>query len=244
MVKGKFPMDVIFPEMRQQVMDSSLQKRVKARMDELGMNAYQTAKKAGLGDSFVRDILRGKTRSPSSENLAKLAKALELAPDWFIMNDNPGKASGVSGPVELVGLSVVGTIQAGTWLDRSIIDDETETEVIPVAQDDRFPRARQYGLRVAGDSMDKEYPDGSYVSCVDFFDAGIPIRDQLTVHVERRNGHLVEVTLKTIETIDGKMMLCPKSTNPKHLPLPLDGDAGTEIVIRGIVTGSYRRTLI
>lgn len=237
-------MDVIFPEMRQTFMESSLQKRVKARMDELGLNAYQTAKKAGLGDSFVRDILRGKTRSPSSENLAKLARALETTSDWLIMADVSGRPSGAIEPVELVGLSVVGVIQAGTWLDRSIVDEEGEREVIPVALDPRFPHARQYGLRVAGDSMDLEYPDGSYVSCVDFFDAGITVRDGLTVHVERHNGPLVEVTLKTIGTIDGKMMLCPRSSNPKHVPIALDGDGGTEILIRGVVTGSYRRTVI
>lgn len=213
-------------------------------MDELGLNPYQTAKKAGLGDSFVRDILRGKTRSPSSENLAKLARALETTSEWLIMSDAPGKPSGVFGPVELVGLNVVGVIQAGTWLDRSIIDEEAGTEVIPVALDPRFPHARQYGLRVVGDSMDLEYPDGSYVSCVDFFDAGLNVRNGLTVHVERHNGPLVEVTLKTIDTIDGMMMLCPRSTNPKHLPIPLEGDGGTEILIRGVVTGSYRRTVI
>lgn len=237
-------MDVIFPEMRKAVMETSLQKRLKIRMDMLGLNALQTAKRAGLGDSFVRDILRGKTRSPSSENIAKLAAALETTPDWFIVEgEAKSPADGVR-PAELVGLSVVGKIQAGTWLDRSIVDDDGEYETIPVARDPRFPRARQYGLQISGDSMDREYPDGSYVSCVDYFDAGIPMKDGLIVHVERHNGSLVEVTLKAIETVDGQRMLVPRSTNPRHAPIPLEGDGGTEIMIRGIVTGSYRRTLV
>lgn len=237
-------MDLIFPEMQKSGMETSLQKRLRLRMDMLQLNAYQTAKKAGLGDSFVRDILRGKTKSPSSENLAKLATALETTPDWFMMEGAAAEKPSAVRPVELVGLSVVGKIQAGTWLDRSIIDDDGEHEVIPVARDARFPRARQYGLAVSGDSMDLEYPDGSYVSCVDFFDAGLPLKDGMTVHVERHNGPLVEVTLKCVDTVDGMRVLAPRSSNPKHLPIPLEGDGGTEIVVRGIVTGSYRRTLI
>lgn len=237
-------MDVIFPEMRQRGMETSLQKRVRMRMDELGMNAFQTAKKAGLGDSFVRDILRGKTRSPSSENLAKLAAALETTPEWFIIGKEAEKPSGVSEPIELVGLPILGKIQAGAWLDRTIVDEEYEADIIPVVRDPRFPHAKQYGLLVTGDSMDKEYPDNSFVTCVDFIDAGISLKEGLIVHVERRSGPLVEVTLKAVEQIDGKIVLAPRSHNPKHLPIALEGDPGTEIVVRGVVTGSYRRTVI
>lgn len=237
-------MDVIFPEMRQGVMETSLQKRVRLRMDMLKLNARQTAIKAGLGESFVRDILRGKTRSPSSENIAKLAAALETTPEWFIIGKEVEKPSGVSEPIELVGLPIVGKIQAGAWLDRTIVDDETEPDTIPVARDPRFPHARQYGLLISGDSMDREYPDNSFVSCVDFFEAGIALKEGLIVHVERRNGPLIEVTLKAVEYVDGKVMLVPRSHNPKHQPIALEGEPGSEIVVRGIVTGSYRRTPI
>lgn len=237
-------MDARFPEMRKAGMETSLQKRVRQRMDELSLNALETAKKAGLGDSFVRDILRGKTRSPSAINLAKLAEALETTPDWLIVSGSPRPDGEGVKPVEFVGLSVVGKIQAGNWLDRSLIDYEDEYEVIPVARDPRFPKAKQYGLQILGDSMDIEYPDGSYVSCVDYFQSGVSLKDGIVVHVERRNGPLVEVTLKAVETIDGVVMLAPRSTNPKHKPIALDGDGGTEIVICGIVTGSYRRTKI
>lgn len=239
-------MDVIFPEVRYKGMETSLQKRLKLRMDMMGMNAYQTAKKAGLGDSFVRDILRGKTKSPSSENLQKLASALDTEVDWFLISgdDKPSNPSGVGAPIDVTGLPVAGIIQAGTWLDLSLVDEDFEQEVIPVAADPRFPHARQYSLKVLGDSMDLEYPDGSYVSCVEYFSSGLGMKLGLTVHVERHNGPLVEATLKVIEMVDGKMMLSPRSSNPKHKPLALEGDGGTEIKICGVVTGSYRRSVI
>lgn len=233
-------MDVIFPEMRKGRMETSLQKRVRSRMDDLKLNAYQAARKAGLGDSFVRDILRGKTKNPNVDNLAKLADALETNIEWLY---GKGEDTPTAAP-EIEGLTVLGSIQAGSWIDRSIIGEHDEHEIIPVARDPRFPRAKQYALKVEGDSMDLEFPEGCFVTCVDFFDAGLSLRPGLRVHVERYNGPLVEMTLKAIEEIDGSTMLAPRSSNPRHTPIKLDGDGGTEIRVRGIVTGSYRRTEI
>ncbi len=242
LVKGHFPMDAIFPEMPNSGMETSLQKRLKIRMDFMKMNALQTARKAGLGESFVRDILRGKTRSPNADNLAKLAAALETTPDWFYNGDPDDQP--LTRVKSVGGLDVIGRIQAGNWVDRSIVDESAEHEIIPVARDPRFPHAKQYALSVTGDSMDLEYPEGTYVTCVDYFDSGVSLKDGLIVHVERHNGPLVEVTLKAVETIDGERMLVPKSSNPRHRPIKPEGDEGTEIVVKGIVTGSYRRTLI
>lgn len=235
-------MDVIFPEMRSSGMETSLQKRLRIRMDLLGLNALQTAKKAGLGDSFVRDILRGKTRSPNAENLKKLAEALDTTPDWFMGSGEERSSVKPIGSVS--GLEVQGSIQAGNWVDRSLIDESEEHEIIPVARDPRFPHAKQYALLVTGDSMDKEYPEGSYVTCVDYWESGISLKPGLTIHVERYNGSLVEMTLKAIELTDNGIMLMPRSSNPRHQPIKLEGDGGTEIVVKGIVTGSYRRTAI
>lgn len=236
-------MDVIFPEMRKASMETSLQKRLRIRMDMLGLNAYQIAKKAGLGDSFVRDILRGKTRSPNSENLAKLATALDTTLDWFLGEHDDSEP--LTRVKSVGGLDVVGKIQAGNWVDRSVIDeDDSQREIIPVARDPRFPTARQYALAVVGDSMDLEYPEGCYVTCVDYWDSGVSLKDGLIIHVERHNGPLVEVTLKAVETINGEQVLAPRSSNTKHKPIHLEGDGGTEIVVKGIVTGSYKRTII
>ena len=103
-------MAVIFPEMLLQGMETSLQKRLRLRLDMLEMNPYQVAQKAGLGESFVRDILRGKTRSPNAANLARLAVALGTTPDWFL---GAGDLAPPKSPPAIGGLPVVGTIQAG-----------------------------------------------------------------------------------------------------------------------------------
>ena len=62
-------MDVNIHPVQEVAMETSLQKRLRIRMDILGINAYDAAKRAGLGESFVRDILRGKSRNPTVEKL-------------------------------------------------------------------------------------------------------------------------------------------------------------------------------
>jgi phage repressor protein C with HTH and peptisase S24 domain len=61
-----------------------MQVRLQERMDALGLKAAPLAKSLKQGDSFVRDILRGKTRSPAADSLAKLADALETTADYLI----------------------------------------------------------------------------------------------------------------------------------------------------------------
>lgn len=237
-------MDVNFPEIYNGGMETALQKNVRRLLVERDLNAYQAAKEAGLGDSFVRDILRGKAKSPSGENLAKLAAVLkasveELQADTLRRTLAPADADIVD---DVQGLAVVSEVNAGTWLEVMDLGEHEEKETIAAARDRRFPRAKQYALRVRGDSMDIDYPDGSYVTCVDYWDAGVPIRDGQVLHVERTRagGQLVEITIKAVETIGGKVYLVPRSRNAKWKPFPIDGEEDTEVTIKGLVTGGWK----
>lgn len=141
----------------------------------------------------------------------------------------------------LDGLPVLGTIQAGAWLDTSLVDPAAEPEMLQVIPDARFPRARQYALRVVGDSMDLDYPDGSYVTCVDYAESGLSVREGMTVHVERHeaDGQRVELTLKRVGSDKHGLILVPRSTNSSHKPIRPNGD--DTVIIRGVVTGGWRR---
>lgn len=141
---------------------------------------------------------------------------------------------------EVVGLPVAGVSRAGDWLDITVIDD-AEVEMIPVAKDPRFQRARQYALLVQGDSMNRIFSEGSYVTCVDFAESGLPIRPKMIVHVERTisGRQLVETTLKQVVETGGAVELHPMSTNPIHKPIILDGDDDTEIRVKGVVIGKW-----
>ena len=140
------------------------------------------------------------------------------------------------------GMRVAGVIEAGQFRDITLEDQSAERPRIAVARDNRFPRARQYALLVSGDSMDELFPDGCYVTCVDFVDSGVDLKPGHIVHVEREiaGAHLVETTLKEINfDKDGAMVLRPRSRNKIHKPIPVAGDESVEIRIQGLVTGKW-----
>lgn len=49
---------------------------IRKRMEETGIGQKQLALRAGLGDTYVRDILKGRSTSPQVVKLTKLAEAL------------------------------------------------------------------------------------------------------------------------------------------------------------------------
>jgi len=174
------------------------------------------------------------------------ARKYKVSLDWLLTGRGEMFGDGVApAEIPIAGLPISGNIQAGHWLETTFMEPDSELGSLPVARDPRFPRARQYALRVIGDSMDMDYPDGSYVTCVDFAESGLPIIEGMTVHVERRRagGQLVEITLKVIARERGMLYLRPRSTNPIHQAITFSGEE-TDIVIRGVVTGGWRQTHI
>jgi transcriptional regulator with XRE-family HTH domain len=62
----------------------TLRDRVEARLTALEMTPRAASVKAGLNTHFLQAILSGKTRSPTTDNLEKLASALETTPEWLL----------------------------------------------------------------------------------------------------------------------------------------------------------------
>jgi transcriptional regulator with XRE-family HTH domain len=57
----------------------SLPEEIARRMMAKGLNAKRLSVAAGLNESYVRDILRGRSKHPRTDTLAKLATALRCA---------------------------------------------------------------------------------------------------------------------------------------------------------------------
>jgi len=190
------------------------------------------AEKAGTSQPQIRR-LESSQRKLTKEWAERLAPHLHVRPQDLLFSDHEGMIR------DVIGLPVLGKSRAGDWLDISIMDDWHEPEVIHVARDPRYPHAKQYALKVEGDSMSEIFPDGCFVTVVNFADTGLGYRPKMVVHVEQRMGgtSLVETTIKQIS--DDMRWLMPRSSNPVHKPLPIEGNAATEIEVKGIVTGKW-----
>jgi phage repressor protein C with HTH and peptisase S24 domain len=57
-------------------MSDKLIREIERRMKALNLNATSAAKKAGLGQDAIRDIVRGKSLNPANDTLRRIAKVL------------------------------------------------------------------------------------------------------------------------------------------------------------------------
>jgi phage repressor protein C with HTH and peptisase S24 domain len=58
---------------------SQIARAVERRMKALGLNPKRLSKKAGLNETFMRDLLQGRSRNPRHDTLQKLAEALDCS---------------------------------------------------------------------------------------------------------------------------------------------------------------------
>lgn len=101
-------MDVIFPERHYRGMSevqskTILQRRLEERMLAAGEKPAPLATRLGLSDSFIRDILRGKTRSPRAESLETIATALRTSSDYLLGKSEIAEVNVGEKTVPLVG---------------------------------------------------------------------------------------------------------------------------------------------
>lgn len=95
-----------------------LARAIQARMRALGIGQKHLALRAGLNETYVRDLLKGRSRNPIAANLAKLARALECdLTDLLQLSAAPQNSELVSDPLELCLLA--------TW--RELPEQERES---------------------------------------------------------------------------------------------------------------------
>lgn len=214
--------------------ETTLQRRVRERMDAVEVKAAPLATKAGLGASFVRDILRDRTVSPSAANLAKLARALETTPAYLIGESDEVLTSRASIPSQ--GIPFRGEVAAGIWIEVGE-GQERPDEWLPFNPAPQYPEGAVYCLTVRGDSLDKVAPPGTVLVCVDLITSGIDFKDGDLVIVERAKAQdsLLEMTAKRVRALNGGFELYPESSNPKwkpvHFPRGANSDGETVRVI-------------
>lgn len=208
--------------------------RLQKAMETAGVKPAALASRIDRDKDYIRDYLIGRKRSLKADDAQKIADALGVPLSSLTANSD--------GNARLPGIEVVGTVAAGRYRDISLPSQDEDRPRIALARDTRFPTARQYALKVEGDSMNELFPDGCYVICVNLVDSGLELKNGMPVHVERSvlGGQLIETTLKEIHKLErGKIWLYPRSTNPSHEPIFLDGGDTDEISVKGVVIGQY-----
>lgn len=177
---------------------------IKSRRKELNLTLEQVGDLVGVGKSTVRKWETGDIENMKRDKIVKLAKALRVSPS-YIMGIEEEQHQLETLPVKKI--PVVSQISAGL----PIYSEENLIDYTYIATKNLSVDKELFGLKVSGDSMDKEFKDGEVV---------IVEKDSVVengqIGVVMINGY--NATVKRVRYNDDHLILLPESNNNEHLP--------------------------
>nr|WP_321456113.1 helix-turn-helix transcriptional regulator [uncultured Cohaesibacter sp.] len=165
-------------------MENGFKNRIQIRLEELGLNVTEAAKRVGKRKDLFNNILHEKTRSAKAETLVLMAQALETYPEWLLEGKGPKEATDRVVPTnhdhffeEQVTLPRLGTVAAGLWREYQNTQELPGEHRSHMSPNPNYPLNAQFTVMVEGNSINKQYPHGSELLCVELAGYGTGIED-------------------------------------------------------------------
>ncbi len=218
------------------VSHKSWRARLRKHIEDRGLDMKKVSIGAGLNAAAVQQIVKGK--EPKASTLLKILEYLQLSFDELMTGVAPAKSP--------KSVPVVGETAAGLWLEPDSWD-EAKYPPVPFVPT-RYADLEQHAYRVIGPSMNlRGIHDGSFVITVSYWQVRNQPQDGDTVVVERRrDGGLIERTLKEVVVRPDRIELMPRSSDERFKePLviarntSLRTEEHVEIEIVALVIGCY-----
>lgn len=220
-------------------------KRMLKVVEERDLDLNKISREAGLNDAFAHQTLKGRKDrktgrihypEPGITSFLKLLQVLQLSFDELMSEAVPlGKT--LLAPV-------IGEAAAGVWLEPDSWD-EAKYPPVPYVPS-RYSDMEQRAYRVVGPSMNLvNIHDGNFVITVAYWEVRQEPQDGDIVVVERRrDGGLVERTIKEVVIRPDRIELTPRSSDerfqdPIVIPRKNDISDPLEVEIIALVIGSY-----
>lgn len=211
-------------------MADTLRERVMERLEARGLSARAAALKAGLSDSAVRGIIRGRSPGAQMRTLNALAPVLGVSVAWLMgQTTDLGDAANENPQVTVVDsqtLPIKYEVGAGYWVELDHVAQVNYGSSV-VMKDPVYSPFEQWLERVVGDSMDKDYPPGSLVHVVDAVSIGYAPRhgDHVILEVTRHQGLEMERSVKEVVMTPDGPEFWPRSNNPRwSRPVSISGE--------------------
>lgn len=214
----------------------SLRRRVEELMERHHIGAKPLARKAGLGETVVRDLIKGHKKDVQLSTLEALAAALEVPLSSLLPIQESFTQLGPSLPVK-------GAVAAGVWKEAMEWPQDDWT-TFTGRSDVTADLEHRFGLLVEGESMADLYPPGTVIECVSVFGRAEIEAGKRVVVIRRRDTGDVEATVKEyVIDANGRQWLRPRSSNPafqEWISLETAEPGILETRIVAIVVGSFR----
>lgn len=179
-----------------------------------GLTQEQLARLLEVEQPTVQRWEKG-TREPSLEKLQEIASVLGVDVAELLTKDS----------IVPIGprLYVKGEVAAGAWREAFETPEE-DWQAFHGRSDVRAEIQHRFGLRVVGDSMNLLYPEGTILECVSTFGHAEALPGRRVIILRKRKDQKFEATVKELALdATGKLWAVPKSTNPTHQAIRLNG---------------------
>ncbi|MFV5908599.1 LexA family protein [Staphylococcus arlettae] len=197
-------------------------KRIKNRRKELGMSADKLAELINKNRATIYRYEKNEIENMPYDVIEPLAKVLNVSPA-YLMGWEDQATSLDSLPVKQI--PVVSQISAGL----PIYSEENLIDYTYIATKNLNVDKELFGLKVSGDSMDKEFKDGEVV---------IVEKDSVVengqIGVVQINGY--NATVKRVRYNDDQLILLPESNNNEHLPQVYNSSDDVKIIGRVVAS--------
>ena len=220
-------------------MQADLAGRIRLRLNQLDINPFEAARRAGLERSFINDVLIGRKLTVREAGLAKIARGLECDPAYLTGHQETPRALAAD-PAQ--GMAVMGVCETGVWRSAGAAVPAT---VAPLMPDPRFPGVPNLALMARGDGgAAAGIGDGDYVVALDYGrweEREGPVRDgQLcVVRRERIEWQEAEVAVRRASVRGGDVTLAACAL--RDLPaVSLRDQPGERVEIVGIIDRAVR----
>ena len=173
--------------------------RLETRILTLGLNPYSTAKKAGLGADYVRDLLRGKVKQPSASRLRQLAVVLQCSPEYLMgigdeLGEGPPDYENTAA-LEPVNLRIAYEIKEGFFegeAPHSLEKDASKWVLSAIPEGDEW-------LEMVRFSAVPQIVPGSYVHVIEPDKYSSWVSEIAVVERKREGGSLTERSLRRVD---------------------------------------------
>lgn len=195
--------------------------------ERFGMEQIDLAKKLGRKSSSSISEWESGKYTPKMSTLKKIAEIFNVNIDDLMKKDLKNPTEEIIQPLPVREIPIVSQISAGL----PIYAEENILEHTYIATKKLNTNKEIFGLRVNGDSMDKEFRDGDVV---------IVEKDAVVengqIAVVQINGY--NATVKRVRYEKDRIILIPESNNPAHYPQVYSQD--DEVKIIGKVVSSQK----
>jgi len=188
---------------------STLQERVHLRMQQLGMNQADLARRINKTPVTIYKILNGAQRSLMGDTLLDLSEALACSPAWLqngkgsMLSECSAEQASVKGSA----YPLISWDQAGALTESvKLPADEYEYIACPVKTG-----SKSFWVKVRGDSMYPKFESGDLI-CIDPEKLSIDNDKYVVAMMEGAD----EMAFKQLKIIDGQNYL--KALNPDYTP--------------------------